>query len=56
MTPRFPIQRTQRDRFVETAPAPDAYENEAAFNAKLAAITRQKPKEDALHPTKPEEP
>ncbi len=37
---------TQRDRFIETARALGADEDEAAFKEKLAVIARQKPKGD----------
>jgi hypothetical protein len=36
--------KSQRDRFIETARALGADEDEAAFKAKLAVIARQKPK------------
>ncbi len=35
---------SQRERFIETARALGADEDEAAFKAKLAVIARQKPK------------
>lgn len=36
----------QRNRFIETARALGADEDEAAFKAKLAVIARQKPKDE----------
>lgn len=36
--------KPQRDRFIETARALGADEDEAAFKAKLAVIAKQKPK------------
>ncbi len=36
----------QRDRFIETARALGADEDEAAFKEKLAVIARQRPKKD----------
>lgn len=36
----------QRDRFIETARALGADEDEAAFKAKLAVVARQKPKDE----------
>ena len=36
--------QTQRDRFIETARALGADEDEAGFKAKLAVIARQKPR------------
>ncbi len=38
--------KSQRDRFIETARAIGADEDEAAFKAKLAVIARQKPKSE----------
>jgi hypothetical protein len=38
--------KSQRDRFIETARAIGADEDEAAFKAKLAVIARQKPKNE----------
>jgi hypothetical protein len=37
-------KKSQRERFIETARAIGADEDEAAFKAKLAVIARQKPK------------
>jgi hypothetical protein len=37
-------EKSQRDRFIETARAIGVDEDEAAFKAKLAVIARQKPK------------
>lgn len=45
-------QRAQRDRFMETARAIGADEDEAAFKAKLAVIARQKPKSPPLEDDK----
>ena len=39
-------KKSQRDRFIETARQLGADEDEAAFDAKLAVIARQKPKDD----------
>ena len=41
---------TQADRFIETARAIGAYEDEAAFKAKLAVVARQKPKDAPKKP------
>ncbi len=41
---------SQRDRFIETARAIGADEDEAAFKAKLAVIARHKLKEDVPEP------
>jgi hypothetical protein len=38
--------QTQRERFIETAHAIGADEDEAAFKAKLAVIARQKPRDE----------
>lgn len=46
--PKSAKHKDQRDRFIETARALSADEDEAAFKAKLAVIARQKPK--ALSP------
>ena len=43
MTERPITEKCQRDRFIETARAVGANEDEAAFKAKLAVIARQKP-------------
>ncbi len=43
-------EKSQRDRFVETARKLGTDEDEAAFKAKLAVIARQKPKAKALKP------
>ncbi|HVB15634.1 MAG TPA: hypothetical protein VNF04_03805 [Stellaceae bacterium] len=45
-------KQSQIDRFIETARALGADENEAAFKAKLAVIARQKPKAEST-PAKP---
>jgi hypothetical protein len=45
-------QKTQRERFVETARALGCDEDEAVFRDKLRVIARQKPK-DEPKPTKP---
>jgi len=37
--------KSQRDRFIETARQIGADEDEAAFKAKLAVIARQKPRD-----------
>ena len=37
--------KSQRDRFIETARAIGADEDEVAFKAKLAVIARQRPKD-----------
>lgn len=42
----------QRSRFMETARALGADEDEAAFKAKLAVIARQKPKDEPPAPEK----
>ena len=42
----------QRKRFIETARALGADEDEAAFKAKLAVIARQKAKPDSEKPRK----
>ncbi len=44
--------RTQSERFIETARALECDEDEAAFKAKLAVIARQKPKEQGAVPKK----
>lgn len=41
----LPGTTSQRDRFIETARALGADEDETAFKAKLAVIARQKPKD-----------
>lgn len=43
--PKKPDTETQFDRFIETARRLGADENEAAFQAKLATIAKQKPKD-----------
>ena len=45
--------KSQRDRFIETAKAIGADEDEAAFKAKLAVIARQKPKDPVPPGEKP---
>ncbi len=40
-----PPNSSQRDRFIETARALDADEDEEAFRAKLRTIAKQKPKD-----------
>ena len=42
----------QSDRFIEAARLLGADEDEAAFEAKLALIARQKPKADVPEPSK----
>jgi hypothetical protein len=39
-------QQSQRDKFIETARALGCDEDEAAFDEKLKAIARQKPKDE----------
>jgi aminoglycoside/choline kinase family phosphotransferase len=47
-----PAAKTQVDRFMETARALGADEDEAAFKAKLGVIARQKPREE-IAPVRP---
>lgn len=49
-------RRDQRERFEEAARALGADEDEAAFRAKLAAIARQKPKDDPKPAAPPKRP
>lgn len=44
-------ERTQHERFKETARALGCDEDEAAFNEKLKGIVRQKPKRDDAPPS-----
>ena len=46
-------QKSQLERFVETARALGTDEDEATFKAKLAVIARQKPKAPAPEDDKP---
>ena len=48
---RKPPDKSQRDRFIETARALGADEDEAAFKARLAVIARHKPKQDKTSQT-----
>ena len=47
--------KSQRDRFIKTARALGANEDEAAFKEKLAVISRQKPKLNVLDTDKSKE-
>ena len=45
-----PAKSSQRERFIDTARALGADEDEAAFKVKLAVIARQKPKDEPEPP------
>ncbi len=49
-----PEQKTQSDRFKDTARALGCDEDEAAFKAKLPHIARQKPKDEPKKPSNEE--